>query len=147
MKITHEDQISILVLMEVILQDKISVRQTLKTSGFNPCFNGSHSSRKRVSRLLTMTRSFNPCFNGSHSSSRKKHSSQAQNSRSFNPCFNGSHSSRVGQRYLCFVNSIVSILVLMEVILQGGARSVLPVPCDVSILVLMEVILQVSGVR
>ena len=87
--------VSILVLMEVILQAAKQLKATTPYwQGFNPCFNGSHSSShenmgcagmyRMVSILVLMEvilqaitalssslprACFNPCFNGSHSSS------------------------------------------------------------------------------
>ena len=104
--------------MEVILQGfNLIFLRDIRTS-FNPCFNGSYSSGSKNYCTDYIKMSFNPCFNGSYSSGfswcypLKCYSG-------FNPCFNGSYSS--GRTQIETVSHVteVSILVLMEVILQA----------------------------
>ena len=91
---------------------------------FNPCFNGSYSSGVfpgKHSKALGM--GFNPCFNGSYSSGPEEKLTPLS-PPCFNPCFNGSYSSGVSGQVDLAMGRIVSILVLMEVILQDLMREV-----------------------
>ena len=157
--------VSILVLMDVVLQQMSYLRKLKRSESFNPCFNGCCSSTLCWSRTRSSIAGFNPCFNGCCSSTLL-YIALPKIFDSFNPCFNGCCSSTLllELHLLC---TLVSILVLMDVVLQLASQYGVNLhagrfnPCfngccsstsskpagalwlsTVSILVLMDVVLQ-----
>ena len=108
---------------------------------FNPCFNGCASSIISVRLVFTIPLCFNPCFNGCASSMRSTlHALKARGG--FNPCFNGCASSILVCITIYARILLVSILVLMDVLLQYSFYFTFTNNPYVSILVLMDVLLQ-----
>ena len=62
----HAQQyVSILVIMEVALQQLEQARQNAINRGFNPCYNGSCIATQFLDLRERVCASFNPCYNGS----------------------------------------------------------------------------------
>ena len=58
--------VSILVLMEVLREAGAGIWLYTRTNRFNPCFNGSvERGKAEPARRITSRQRFNPCFNGS----------------------------------------------------------------------------------
>ena len=111
-------EVSILVLMDVLLQFNFGRHIFDGFYGFNPCFNGCASSMLTPStQSASSMLSFNPCFNGCASSISKMIVAVIV-VISFNPCFNGCASSIRTMMSIRKVGIGVSILVLMDVLLQ-----------------------------
>ena len=91
--------VSILILLEVILEVLYSALTLTEVAGFNPYFTGSNSGRHSELRKWWHLLRFNPYFTGS-------------NSGRLNPCFNS------------IVIQLVSILILLEVILEELSRKI-----------------------
>ena len=113
-------QVSILILLEVILEVIHRPTNAISLLSFNPYFTGSNSGRCGARLLTLLFKSFNPYFTGSNSGSAF--------------C-----SERLNKPV------IVSILILLEVILEAFQNLPLFVPELVSILILLEVILEAGS--
>ena len=85
-----KEAVSILVLMEVLREGKVSVQNPLSASSFNPCFNGSVERGPTAPRTKPSASCFNPCFNGSVERGDWRRSASERRHVCFNPCFNGS---------------------------------------------------------
>ena len=106
---------------------------------FNPCFNGTmYKNPIYWASLGILNGCFNPCFNGTMYKNRNSHILQDIFITSFNPCFNGTMYKNYLSRRQWVRQSVVSILVLMELCIKTWADKVVRKKPRVSILVLME---------
>ena len=108
--------VSILILLEVVLEAMLDARGTIRDSGFNPYFAGSSSGRSVAVRWRDSCCGFNPYFAGSSSGSTH-HPWIFHNAFCFNPYFAGSSSGSLKcAAFRCYIP--VSILILLEVVLE-----------------------------
>ena len=115
--------VSILILLEVVLEVDGYFKAYIKIASFNPYFAGSSSGRS--CRVVTITQSvcFNPYFAGS-SSGRKREIWRSFGISSFNPYFAGSSSGSKSYLIVLFNFFFVSILILLEVVLEEAPSNI-----------------------
>ena len=113
-----ERVVTILILLEIILQRnpiKISLMGKL---GYNPYFIGNHSATEGT--ILDSHFAFigyNPYFIGNHSATKTVNSLEKDNI-SYNPYFIGNHSATKATTVEVEGPGVVTILILLEIILQ-----------------------------
>ena len=110
-------------MLEVVLEVVKFVRTVRKILSFNPYFAGSSSGSVRKFKSGDKVRSFNPYFAGS-SSGRKREIWRSFGISSFNPYFAGSSSGSKSYLIVLFNFFFVSILILLEVVLEEAPSNI-----------------------
>ena len=114
----HVSSVSILVVLDVVLEEYFGARPFLEDHSFNPCCAGcSSGSSPRMSPNLVLC-CFNPCCAGC-SSGRIERGSVVDWIVGFNPCCAGCSSGRMAVYPNCYIVIRVSILVVLDVVLEA----------------------------
>ena len=111
--------VSILILLEVILEAPSFISFLEYMLSFNPYFTGSNSGSKSWITVSLNGVSFNPYFTGSNSGSLIQ-LILVNTHHCFNPYFTGSNSGSFWMRKMRSNDMWVSILILLEVILEDS---------------------------
>ena len=90
----YNNVVSILILLEVILEDIVSMDLEAEDFSFNPYFTGSNSGSLVLVKFCSPETGFNPYFTGSNSGSRTAQTPLC-GVHCFNPYFTGSNSGSV----------------------------------------------------
>jgi len=109
---------------------------------FNPYFSGSCSAMPKIPSFRKTSWSFNPYFSGSCSAIETREVCYLQAHARFNPYFSGSCSAIANAAFLMDWYIEVSILILVEAVLQLSVKDSIARIKSVSILILVEAVLQ-----
>jgi len=116
-KMAIEDTVSILVFVELALDQKIEAVIPKNSVGFNPCFRGTCSRSCKAIRQRIAMGGFQSLFSWNLLSIIKTVEQIDDEAICFNPCFRGTCSRSALAVYQVF-NLIVSILVFVELALD-----------------------------
>ena len=136
-------EVTILILLEIILQRQMVLMVKWSSWCYNPYFIGNHSATWETRTNVSIVYTLQSLFYWKSFCNAGEKVWSTLSTKCYNPYFIGNHSATEYTTTSTVSQKLVTILILLEIILQQECvRMIIEVHLSVTILILLEIILQ-----